>query len=173
MPWVQVFTREVLPIETRSRLAKRLSTTILKIEIGHPTERAHALDWMWFHTLPRDAWAVGGEFDDTYVRGRTMCFAEIIAPEAFMNTELRLKAIADVTNDLKEELGLPQGDDGSGIWVILTEVPRGHWGAAGRTLPLAELIDVMGSEVSEPRRAEMKAHFDGYDKMKSTFKIPS
>ena len=109
----------------------------------------------------------------SYCSPRTMCFAEIIAPEAFMNTELKLKTIADVTNDLKEELGLPQGDDGSGIWVILTEVPRGHWGAAGRTLPLAELIDVMGGEVSEPRRAEMKAHFDGYDKMKSTFKIPS
>lgn len=172
MPWVEVFTREELPSEARTKLAEMLSTTILKIEIGYPTESAKGVDWMWFHTLPKNAWAVGGEFSERYVRGRTMCFARIIAPEALMNFELKTRAIAEVTENIREALATDPQDDGTGIWVILTEIPRGHWGAGGRTLPLPEILNILGGEVSDERRSEMNAHFDGIEKVKSTFGIP-
>jgi hypothetical protein len=64
MPWVQVFTRESPADRDALSPGEAAIYDDTQIEIGHPSERAHALDWMWFHTLPGDAWAVGGEFDD-------------------------------------------------------------------------------------------------------------
>jgi phenylpyruvate tautomerase PptA (4-oxalocrotonate tautomerase family) len=70
MPFVEVFTREKLSDDIRAKLAEELSNTITTVEVGGPTESAKMIDWMWFHTMPADSWAVGGRFDDTYVKGR-------------------------------------------------------------------------------------------------------
>jgi hypothetical protein len=70
MPFVEVFTREELPEAVRARLAETLSVTMMNIEIGHPTDHARSIDWIWFHTLAGTAWTVGGRFDDTYIKGR-------------------------------------------------------------------------------------------------------
>ena len=80
MPFVEVFTREKLSDEIRAKLAEELSDTMMNVEIGGATESAKLIDWMWFHTMPADSWAVGGRFDNTYVKGRKMALARIIAP---------------------------------------------------------------------------------------------
>ena len=85
MPFVEVFTREKLSDEVRAKLAEELSNTIMTVEVGGPTESAKMIDWMWFHTMPADSWAVGGRFDDTYVKGPKMALARIIAPKGLMN----------------------------------------------------------------------------------------
>lgn len=172
MPWVEVTTREPLAQDTKASLARALATTVTEIEVSSATEAARYVDWMWFRVLPADDWAVGGEFSEAHVRGRTMCFAHIITPEAFLNRELQLKVISEVALKLREALTTAPDDDGSGIWVILTEIPQGKWWAGGRPMPLSQLIDVMDGDVSRARRVEMQAHFDGYDKMKDTFEIP-
>ena len=61
---------------------------MMTVEIGGPTESAKLIDWMWFHTMPADSWAVGSRFDETYVKGRKMALARIIAPQGLMNAEL-------------------------------------------------------------------------------------
>ena len=96
MPFVEVFTREKLSGEIRAKLAEELSNTIMTVEVGGPTESAKMIDWMWFHTMPADSWAVGGRFDDTYVKGRKMALARIIAPQGLMNTELKSRAVKEV-----------------------------------------------------------------------------
>jgi hypothetical protein len=55
---------------------------MMNIEIGRPTDYARAIGWVWFHTPPGTSWAVGGRFDDTYIKGRKMGLARIIAPRA-------------------------------------------------------------------------------------------
>lgn len=172
MPFIEVTTRGPISAETKASIAKALSTTMLDIEIGGPTEAANLRDWMWFHVLPETDWAVGGEFDDTFVRGRTMCFARIIAPEGFLNTELKLRAIAEVTAILRKALATDPSDDGTGIWVHVAEVPEGQWGAAGTPDPLLKLISGMGGRVSEERLKEIHAHFDGIERLKTEFNIP-
>ena len=79
MPFVEVFTREELSDAVRAKLAETLLVTMMNIEIGHPTDHARAIGWVWFHTMPVSAWAVGGRFDDTYIKGRKMGLARIIA----------------------------------------------------------------------------------------------
>jgi hypothetical protein len=66
-----------------------------------PSESAKMLDWMWFHRMPADSWAVGGRFDETYVKGRKMAHARIIAPQGLMNTELKSRVVKEVARVLR------------------------------------------------------------------------
>ena len=159
MPFVEVFTREKLSDETRAKLAEELGNTMMAIEIGSPTESAKMVDWMWFHTMPADSWAVGGRFDDTYVKGRKMALARIIAPQGLMNTELKLRAVKEVARVLKAALGVGREEDDTGIFTMCVEIDDGQW-AVGANIPtLFQLLDNLGGSVSEQRRAEMSARY--------------
>jgi hypothetical protein len=173
MPFVEVFTREELSDAVRSKLAETLLVTMMNIEIGHPTDHARAIGWVWFHTLPGTSWAVGGRFDDTYIKGRKMGLARIIAPEGILNSELKSKALAEVTKNLRDAMGAEDDDDSSGIFAIYEEVPAGHWANWGKILSLSELLTVMGGDVSKEREREMKALFDGRAASKEHFGIPA
>lgn len=160
MPFVEVFTREKLSDEIRAKLAEELSNTIMTIEIGGPNESTKMVDWMWFHTMPADSWAVGGRFDHTYVKGRKFALARIIAPQGLMNTELKSKAIKEVARVLKSALGVRTEDDDTGIFTQLVEIDDGQWAIGARNpFTLFELLDNFGGYVSEQRRAEMSARY--------------
>ena len=151
MPFVQVFTRESLTPEVRAKLAEELSNIMMTVEIGHPTESAKAVDWMWFQTVPADCWAVGGRFDDSYVKGRKMALAKIIAPQGLMNAELKAEAVKRVARCLKSALGVQNDEDDSGIFTMCVEIDRGQW-ANGETIPTPfQLLDLLGGEVSQER----------------------
>jgi phenylpyruvate tautomerase PptA (4-oxalocrotonate tautomerase family) len=159
MPFVEVFTREKLSNEVRAKLAEELSNTVMTVEVGGPTESAKLIDWMWFYTMPADSWAVGGRFDDTYVRGRKMALARIIAPQGLMNAELKSRAVKEVARVMKAALGVGRGDDDTGIFTMCVEIDDGQW-AAGEKIPtLLQLLDNLGGSVSQQRRAEMSARY--------------
>jgi phenylpyruvate tautomerase PptA (4-oxalocrotonate tautomerase family) len=159
MPFVEVFTREKLSDEIRARLAEELSNTMMTVEIGGPTESAKSIDWMWFHTMPADSWAVGGRFDDTYVKGRKMALARIIAPQGLMNAELKSRAVKEVARVLKSALGVSRDEDDTGIFTMCVEIDAGQWANGSRILTLFQLLDDLGGNVSEQRRAEMSARY--------------
>jgi hypothetical protein len=159
MPFVEVFTREKLSDEIPAKLAEELSNTMMTVEIGGPTESAKMIDWMWFHTMPADSWAVGGRFDDTYVRGRNMALARIIAPQGLMNAELKSRAVKEVARVLKAALGVGREDDDTGIFTMCVEIDDGQWANGEKILSLFQLIDDLGGTVSEERRAEMSARY--------------
>ena len=157
MPFVEVFTRERLSDDTRARLAEELSNTMMTIEVGGPNESAKMIDWMWFHTMPADSWAVGGRFDDTYVKGRTMALARILAPQGVMNAELKSRAVREVARVLKAALGVGEKDEDTGIFTMCVEIEDGQWGIGSNVPTLFEVIDHLGGTVSEERLAEMRA----------------
>jgi phenylpyruvate tautomerase PptA (4-oxalocrotonate tautomerase family) len=159
MPFVEVFTREKLSDEIRARLAEELSNTMMTVEIGGPTESAKLIDWMWFHTMPADSWAVGGRFDETYVKGRKMALARIIAPQGLMNSELKSRAVKEVASVLKSALGVGGDEDDTGIFTMCVEIDVGQWANGSRILTLFQLLDDLGGNVSEQRRAEMSARY--------------
>ena len=172
MPFVEVTTREELPDAVRAKLAETLLVTMMNIEIGHPTDHAREIGWVWFHTLSGTSWSVGGRFDDTYIKGRKMGLARIIAPEGILNCELKSKALAEVTKNLREAMGAEDDDDGLGVFAIYEEVPAGHWANGGNVLPLGELLRKMGGDVSEKSKREMKALFDGQAALNEHIGIP-
>lgn len=143
----------------RTKLAEDLSNTMMTVEIGGPTESAKMIDWMWFHTMPADSWAVGGRFDDTYVKGRKMALARIIAPQGLMNAELKSRAVKEVAHVLKGALGVGNDEDDTGIFTMCIEIDEGQWANGGKILSLFQLIDDLGGNVSEQRRTEMSAQY--------------
>jgi phenylpyruvate tautomerase PptA (4-oxalocrotonate tautomerase family) len=159
MPFVEVFTREKLSDAIRAKLAEELSNTIMTVEVGGPTESAKMIDWMWFHTMPADSWAVGGRFDDTYVKGRKMALARIIAPQGLMNGELKSRAIKEVARVLKAALGVGSEEDDTGIFTMCIEIDDGQWAVGAKIPTLFQLLDNLGGNVSEQRRAEMSARY--------------
>ena len=173
MPFVEVVTREELSETVRAKLAETLLVTMMNIEIGHPTDHARTIGWVWFHTLPGTSWAVGGRFDDTYIKGRKMGLARIIAPEGILNSELKSKARAEVTKNLRDAMGAEDDDDGLGVFAIYDEVPAGHWANGGNILSLSELLKKMGGDVSAERKREMNARFKGESALKERFGIPA
>jgi phenylpyruvate tautomerase PptA (4-oxalocrotonate tautomerase family) len=173
MPFVEVFTREELSDGVRAKLAETLLVTMMNLELGHATDHARAIGWVWFHTLPGTSWAVGGRFDNTYIKGRKMGLARTIAPEGILNSELKSKALAEVTKNLRDAMGAKNDDDSSGIFAIYEEVPAGHWANGGKILPLSQLLKDMDADVSEERKREIKALFDGRAALKEHFGIPA
>ena len=159
MPFVEVFTRENLSDEIRARLAEELSNAIMTVEVGDPTESAKMIDWMWFHTIPGDSWAVGGRFDDTYVKGRKMAHARIIAPQGLMNADLKSRAIKEVARVLKAALGVGSEEDDTGIWTMCIEIDDGQWAVGAKIPTLFQLLDKLSGNVSEQRRAEMSGRY--------------
>jgi phenylpyruvate tautomerase PptA (4-oxalocrotonate tautomerase family) len=155
MPFIEVFTREKLSDEIRAKLAEDLSNTIMTVKVGGPTESAKMIDWMWFHTMPADSWAVGGRFDDTYVKGRKMALARIIAPQGLMNTELKSRVVKEVARVLKAALGVGREEDDTGIWTMCIEIDDGQWAVGAKIPTLSQFLDNLGANVSEQRRAEM------------------
>jgi hypothetical protein len=101
-----------------------------------------------------------------------MGLARIIAPEGILDRELKSKALAEVTKNLPDAMGAEDGDDGLGVFAIYEEVPAGHWANGGNILPLSELLKKMGGDVSEERKREMKALFDGQAALKEHFGVP-
>ena len=159
MPFVEVFTREKVSDDVRAKLAEALSNTMLTAEVGHPTETGKLVDWMWFYTMPADSWAVGGRFDDTYVKGRKMALARIIAPQGLMNAELKSKAVTEVARVIKSALCVGEDQDDTEIFTMCVGIDDGQWGI-GATIPtLFRLLDVLGGDVSQRRRDEMSARY--------------
>jgi phenylpyruvate tautomerase PptA (4-oxalocrotonate tautomerase family) len=149
MPFVEVTTREELSDAVRAKLAETLLVTMMKLELGRPTDHAREIGWVWFHTLPGTSWSVGGRFDSTYIKDRKMGLARIIAPEGILSSELKSKALAEVTKNLRDAMGAKDDDDSTGIFAIYSEVPAGHWANGGKILPLSELLEQMGGDVSD------------------------
>ena len=82
------------------------------------------------------------------------------------------QAIEGITQHIRDALAKDPADNGTGIWMHLIEIPQGQWGTAGYASPLLELIGKMDGAVSDQRRREIEAHFEGHAGMKSAFGIP-
>jgi hypothetical protein len=88
-----------------------------------------------------------------------MALARIIAPQGLMNAELKSRAVKEVARVLKSALGVRMEDDDSGIFTMCVEIDDGQWANGGKILSLFQLIDDLGGNVSEQRRAEMSARY--------------
>jgi hypothetical protein len=110
MPFVEVFTREKLSDDIRSKLAEELSNTI-------------------------------------------------IAPQGLMNTELKSRAVKEVARILKAALGVGREENDTGIFTMCIEIDDGQWAVGAKIPTLCQLLDKLGGNVSEQRRAEMSARY--------------
>jgi len=102
-----------------------------------------------------------------------MGLARIVAPEGILNRELKSKALAEVTKNLRDAMGAGDDDDTSGVFAIYEEVPARHWANGRNILSLSDLLREMGGNVPDERKREMTALFDGQAALKEHFAIPA
>jgi hypothetical protein len=88
-----------------------------------------------------------------------MAFARVITPQGLLTPELKSRVVREVARVLKAALGVGREEADTGIIVNLIEIDDGQFGV-GATIPtLFQLLDILGANVSEQRRAEMSARY--------------
>jgi phenylpyruvate tautomerase PptA (4-oxalocrotonate tautomerase family) len=172
MPMVEIFTRERLPDAARGILAESLTKTMIGLELETVTDNARSMSIGVFHTLGKTGLIVGGAPDGLYEHGRKFAIARVVSPEAFLDARLKEQAIAEITSSLRQSLGSAPQDDGSGIFVSVEEVPADNWGSRGRVSRLPNIISRADGHISEGRRRDMEAHFDGIFEDAETLRNP-
>jgi hypothetical protein len=88
-----------------------------------------------------------------------MAPARIIAPQGLMNAELKSRAVKEVAHVLKAALSVGREEDDTGIFTMCIEIDDGQWATGAKIPTLFQLVDKLGGNVSEHRRAEMSARY--------------
>lgn len=76
-----------------------------------------------------------------------------------MNAELKSRAVKEVACVLKAALGVGREEDDSGIFTMCVEIDDGQWAVGPKIPTLFQLLDNLGGNVAEQRRAEMSAQY--------------
>ena len=144
MPLVRVTMIEgSLSEEQRAQLADEMTGVLLLIEGGVDNPAGRSIAYVIFEEIAAKDWYVGGNLDDTYVYKGGRFIFNVTVPLGSCNQD-RKNAVHKAVNDsLFKVLGLqPAGRDGSSAWVILHEVPEGHWGASGRMVGIRRISEI-------------------------------
>ena len=88
-----------------------------------------------------------------------MAFARVITPQGLLTPELKSRVVKEVARVLKAALGVGSEEDDTGIWTMCIEIDDGQWAVGAKIPTLFQLLDSLGGNVSEQRRAEMSARY--------------
>ncbi len=130
--------------EARSTLAEALTAATLTVEVGADTDAVRPGIMVLFDELPKNRWAVGGSFDDTYAGSGGRILITLDAMEGVW-TEARRK---DLIERYSQAAAHAVGGEGSvaNCWVIIREIRDGSWGAMGTALKIEKLLPFGFSE---------------------------
>jgi phenylpyruvate tautomerase PptA (4-oxalocrotonate tautomerase family) len=134
MPYLQVtYPAGALDPTVRPRLAEDLTTTFMRWEGAPDNDFFRAACWVYFNEMPADAVNRGGApASSRPTASRRPC------PPGAMSARRKAGLVQDVTAlllDAEED-----GDrDPMRVWVLITELPNGNWGAAGQIIDFEQL----------------------------------
>ena len=166
MPLIQVYhPQDSLSPERRVALAEQLTHVIVEIEGGAGADgpKARAIAWVMFHEVAKDAWAIGGVFDDTYVSPPGKFLIRVYVPEGSLSRERKAmvhKAVDDAFYDVFA-LGEPPEKRWPSIFVHIHEWGEGNVGAFGKSHGLADIggyVGVGNAEIRARSRKYIAAH---------------
>ena len=144
MPLVRVTLVEgSLDEEQRAQLADELTSVLLMIEGGVDNPEGRAIAYVLFDEVQAKGWYVGGKLDDTYVYPGGRFIFHVTVPQGSCDQD-RKNAVHKAVNDsLFKVIGeSSEHRAGSSAWVIINEVPEGHWGAMGRMVGIRRISQI-------------------------------
>jgi phenylpyruvate tautomerase PptA (4-oxalocrotonate tautomerase family) len=142
MPMIEItYPEGTLAPETRERLVEQVSLTLLKWEGAPDNETARSLAWAYVDERPAGAINVGGRPpDEPRYRIR------LTVPEGALDDERRAGLVAEVTEQVLAAEGSPNElQHAARVWVIISEVADGSWGAGGRIFRLRDIAEFIGA----------------------------
>ncbi|HVM40970.1 MAG TPA: 4-oxalocrotonate tautomerase [Acidimicrobiia bacterium] len=133
MPLIELtHSKGALPEAAVESLVDRLTAAVLRAERAPDTETARAVTWVQIRELDdRASWSAGRPVEEPVFRLAATVPAGVLSPrrkEEFV-AEATAAVRASVENDL----------DPMRVWIIVTEVPEGNWGAGGTLVTLERL----------------------------------
>jgi len=146
MPFVEVFTpRGAIPEARRNAVGERLVAEVMEAEGAPDTPAARSISWLVWQEV--DGWWVGGHRAGAEPR----FVVRVGVPAGSLDEARRLDIVERVTRVLAAA-----DDDPARLtreplaWVHINEIPEGNWGAMGRVVRFADIVEyvVSGKEAA-------------------------
>jgi phenylpyruvate tautomerase PptA (4-oxalocrotonate tautomerase family) len=134
--------------EARTALADQLTTVLLRAERAPDTEFFRNITWLYVHELPEgNVLAAGRPVTEPTFR------LQVTVPQGALSDRRKQELVAAATRTIAEAAGLGEAD-GLRVWVIVSEVPDGNWGAAGNVVQFAQLRGLAAAELEQEGGAQ-------------------
>lgn len=138
MPLVEVTVPAgFLQNSEKQALIKELTTTVLRAEGVPDSPRSRSLTWILVNEVDRDHWAVAGAPPSSL-----RFLVRVTVPLGAVSLARKRRMGLAIHRLLSKTAGKPLDTDEA--WILVDEVPDGHWTAAGKTLQLKDLTAFVG-----------------------------
>lgn len=147
MPMLDVYIPEgAFEADVEAALLNRITEILIRHEGFDPADPAtRAVSWVF---LIRPAAVYVGGVPADAPRYKVVPSA----PEGQLDLSARDSVVAEVTEAILDAENGVWPRDAKRVWVFPTDIPEGHWGAAGRIQPLAAILTLLGSTVEQARK---------------------
>jgi phenylpyruvate tautomerase PptA (4-oxalocrotonate tautomerase family) len=140
MPKLEItLPEDSLDASSREELPEKLAATLLRWEGAPDTAFFRSISWAHLHELPARAMRTpDGQADPHAV-------VEVTVPSGALSERRKAGLVDEMTTQVLAATGW--GDDAAlRVWVIVSEVPDGNWGAGKQVIRFEQLREAAKSE---------------------------
>jgi phenylpyruvate tautomerase PptA (4-oxalocrotonate tautomerase family) len=148
MPLIEVtYPAGTFSSQARTELVDELTTAMLHAERAPDTEFFRTITWVDLHELPAEhMYAAGRPVSEPRFR------VQATVPQGALSERRKAELVEEVTKRVLAAAGLSHAD-ALRVWVLINEVPEGHWGAAGNVIRFEQLRQMAAVEREQPGAA--------------------
>ena len=133
--------------DDRAKLGEELTAVVLRAERAPDTDFFRSVTWAFVHEQPEGTITSGGVAPVFRV--------VVTVPAGALSERRKQELVSEATRVISEAAGLGEAD-GLKVFVLISEVPEGNWGAAGNVIHFEQLREVAAAErdkSAEPAQA--------------------
>jgi phenylpyruvate tautomerase PptA (4-oxalocrotonate tautomerase family) len=134
------FPAGALSDSAKRELPQQLAEAMLRWEGAPDTEFFRSISWVHVHELP-----AGAVFTADGPAELSQFVVDVTVPEGGLSDRRRAGLVEEFTKLVREAAGLSD-EDAIRVWVLVHEVPEGHWGAAGQIVRFEQLREAAKAE---------------------------
>lgn len=146
MPIIDVMLSEgQFSSQQKAALAEQLTQCLLSCDATRDIPKAKIINWCYIHELPKPQIFVGGVNESqSHFRIEIKDRIEIKVMQGTMSAAVKQQVVADMTRVMLEMEGQKVNAlNASRVWVLIQELPEGHWGVAGQIYGLDDLMQYL------------------------------
>jgi phenylpyruvate tautomerase PptA (4-oxalocrotonate tautomerase family) len=134
------FPAGALSDSAKRDLPQQLAEAMLRWEGAPDTEFFRSISWVHVHELP-----AGAVFTADGPAELSQFVVDVTVPEGGLSDRRRAGLVEEFTKLVREAAGLSE-EEAIRVWVLVHEVPEGHWGAAGQIVRFEQLREAAKAE---------------------------
>lgn len=133
--------------DARTSLVDALTTVLLRAERAPDTAFFRKIAWVHVHELPAGCvLAAGAPVSEPTFR------VQVTIPEGALSGRRKQELVAEATREVCEAAGIDPANS-LRVWVLISEVPDGNWGAGGNVVTFTQLAGYAAQEREQPGSA--------------------